>query len=191
MKYIGLIKSYLFSFLVLAIASASAQEPQSTGEKQLNQGTTSAGATTLGGYGNLLFSRDVDAGRSTIDMERVVLFVGHRFSRGISFFSELEVEHAKVEGGEEGGEVALEQAYLKFDIDPRHYLVAGLFTPQFGLLNESHLPIDFNGNERPIVERLVIPTTWRELGVGFYGRVEQLGMSYSVSILNGLYSAGF
>ena len=43
---------------------------------------------------------------------------GHSFSDRIKFWSELEVEHSLVEGGEETGEVALEQAYLDFLIKP-------------------------------------------------------------------------
>ena len=46
------------------------------------------------------------------DFHRFVLLFGHSFSDRIKFWSELELEHSLVEGGEESGEVALEQAYL-------------------------------------------------------------------------------
>jgi hypothetical protein len=36
----------------------------------------------------------------------------------------------------------MEQAYLKFNLNAKQYLVAGLFVPRTGLLNENHLPIN-------------------------------------------------
>src|SRR5262245_23105749 len=43
-----------------------------------------------------------------LDFHRFVLLFGHSFSERIKFWSELEVEHALVEGGEEKGEMELE-----------------------------------------------------------------------------------
>src|SRR5262249_55412798 len=47
-----------------------------------------------------------------LDFHRFVMQIGHNFSDRIKFWSELEVEHALVEGREEKGELELEQAYL-------------------------------------------------------------------------------
>jgi hypothetical protein len=66
-----------------------------------------------------------------------------------------------------------------------------LFLPRIGILNENHLPTTFNGNERNYIETFVIPATWRELGVGFYGRLNSLPINYSVGIMNGLSAGGF
>ncbi len=120
-----------------------------------------------------------------------MLFTGHKFNDKISVFSELEVEDAKVSGGESGGEVAIEQAYLKFNLNPNQYIVAGLFMPRIGILNENHLPNTFNGNERNYVETFIIPSTWRELGVGLYGTLNNLPIGYSVGLVNGLSSEMF
>jgi len=103
------------------------------------------------------------------DFHRFVLLFGHNFSRRIKFWSELEVEHSFVEGGEESGEVALEQAYLDFLIKPYFNLRAGMLLTPVGLVNERHEPPSFNGVERPFVETFIIPTTWRELGFGVTG----------------------
>lgn len=148
-------------------------------------------STSIGGYGNVLYQHNSNLNTSAIDLERVVLFVGHRFSSSIAFFSELEMEDAKVSGGEEGGEIAFEQAYLKFDIDQNHYFVAGLFTPRIGLLNENHLPNTFNGNERSQGETFILPSTWRELGVGFYGGLNSFPLTYDIAVVNGLNSSAF
>ena len=45
--------------------------------------------------------------------------------------------------------------------------------------------------ERPLVEQLIIPATWRELGVGFYGSSDQIPLNYSLAVLNGLNAANF
>ena len=51
------------------------------------------------------------------------------------------------------------------------------------------MPVNFNGVERPSVEQLIIPATWRELGVGFYGSANRIPLNYSFALLNGLNSA--
>ena len=165
-----------------------------TGEDSLNAGVAKS-KTIISGYGSAFYQRDFNQQKSRATLERVVLFVGHQFNSKISFFSEMELENAKVEpGSEEGGmqgEISMEQAFLKFDLNPRQYLIAGLFTPRIGMLNENHLPVNFNGVERPMVEQLVIPATWRELGIGFYGRAKQIPLNYSIALITGLNSANF
>ena len=147
--------------------------------------------TVISGYGELYYQRDFDRKQSLVDLKRAVLFVGHQFTGRIAFFSELEVEDAKVENGSFAGEVGMEQAYLKFSLNPRQYIVAGLFLPRIGIVNENHLPINFNGVERPLVETMIIPSTWREIGVGFYGQTTALPFTYSIAVVNGLNNSSF
>jgi hypothetical protein len=175
----------LFSTLLFA-----QQKPNVTSEDSLNN-NLSKSATTIGGYGNAFYQRNSRTQTATLNLERFVLFTGHKFNDKISFFSELEVEDAKVSGGESGGEVAVEQAYLKFNLNANQYIVAGLFLPRIGILNENHLPNTFNGNERNYVETYIIPSTWRELGVGLYGSLNNLPINYSVGLVNGLSSEMF
>ena len=103
------------------------------------------------------------------DFHRFVLLFGHSFSDRIKFWSELEVEHSLVAGGEASGEVALEQAYLDFLVKPYLNFRAGMILTPMGIVNERHEPPSFNGVERPFVESIIIPTTWRELGFGLTG----------------------
>jgi len=182
----------LFAWLFYFSLGVNAQQTNQTAEDSLHRGLSSFfSRTTIGGYGNAFYQRDFNLETSKVNLERFVLFVGHKFSNKISFFSELEIEDAKVEGGEEGGEIALEQCYLKFNLNPDHYFVAGLFLPRIGILNENHLPNTFNGNERTQVETFIIPSTWRELGVGFYGSIGASPLSYTIALMNGLNAAGF
>jgi len=186
-------KTFTSSILALLISGSLLAQSSAnpvTSEDSLNN-NSSKSATTIGGYGDAFYQRNNYLGTSKVDLERFVLFTGHKFNDQISYFSELEVEDAKVAGGETGGEVSIEQAYLKFNLNANQYLVAGLFTPRIGILNEDHLPNTFNGNERNYVEQFIIPTTWRELGVGFYGSVNNIPLNYTVALLNGLNSNGF
>ncbi len=180
----------LLSFSLFSTLSFAQQKPNVTSEDSLNNNLSKSG-TTIGGYGNAFYQRNSRSQTATLDLERFVLFTGHKFNDKISFFSELEVEDAKVSGGESGGEVAVEQAYLKFNLNANQYIVAGLFLPRVGILNENHLPNTFYGNERNYVETYIIPSTWRELGVGLYGSLNNLPINYSVGLVNGLSSEMF
>ena len=149
--------------------------------------------TSLGGYGEVHFQNA--SGPDTpgiVNVARFVVFLSHQFSDKIAFRSELEVEDAKVEGGQGGGEVALEQIYLDYMLSPAFTLRAGLVLPPIGILNETHEPPTFNGVERPAFDHDVIPATWRDIGVGVVGTVPgNSGLGYRVYLLNGLLASGF
>ncbi|MBS1615699.1 MAG: hypothetical protein JST06_06225 [Bacteroidetes bacterium] len=179
--------SLLFASASQSQTLTSAQKLVQTGEDSLHAGLD-ASRTVLSGYGSAFYQRDVNAKKGTASLERVVLFVGHQFNHKWAFFSELELENGIVVGGEPSGEISLEQAYLRYNINPRQYIVAGLFIPRIGLLNENHLPVNFNGVERPIVETVIIPATWRELGVAWYGNFNRIQLS--AGLMNGLRNSG-
>jgi hypothetical protein len=162
-----------------------------TGEDLLEGGNADHAQTLISGYGQASFQRNFQYKNNTINLDRIVLFVGHQFNSKIAFFSELEIADARIEGRKAAGEIGMEQAYLKFSLNPRQYFVAGLFIPRIGILNESHLPINYNGTERPLVEQLIIPSTWRELGIGFYSQLSTLPISYSIAVVNGLNASTF
>jgi hypothetical protein len=148
--------------------------------------------TVISGYGQVKVQYDFQYKTATANLTRNVLFLGHRFSNNVYFFSEMELENARVEGGEPGGELSMEQLFLKFNLNRDLYLQAGLFIPRIGIINENHLPTTFNGNDRPYVETLLIPATWRDIGVGLYGNARAVpGLNYSFAVLNGLNSANF
>lgn len=164
-----------------------------TKEDSLTAGLIAASQTTvLSGYGSMHYSKDLTSHESEANIERIVMFFGHKFSKKIFFFSEMEIEDAKIDGSDASGEFSLEQALLKFQLSKRTYLTTGLFTPRIGIINENHLPNTYNGIERPFVEQFIIPSTWRELGISIYGNSKRiLGLNYSLSIINGLNSANF
>jgi hypothetical protein len=192
-KRLVVISAVLFYHSTLSAQyRTQAQQMIFTNEDSLNSGTAKS-KTVISGYGSAFYQRDFNAQQSKATLERIVLFLGHQFNQKIAVFTEMELENAVVAGGEEDskGELSMEQAFLKFRLNPKQYIVAGLFLPRIGILNENHLPVNFNGVERPIVEQLIIPATWRELGIGFYGSANRLPINYSVGLMNGLNSEKF
>jgi hypothetical protein len=145
-------------------------------------------ATALGGYGELTLNAPGN-GPAIIDLRRLVVFIGHNFTDRIRFYSELEVEHA-VASSDDRGEFEVEQAYLD-DLGSGHLnLRAGLIIMPVGIINVYHEPPTFNGVDRPDVDTLVIPSTWREPGFGVFGEIRE-GLAYQLYLVNGFDSHGF
>ena len=153
--------------------------------------TAEGGETRLPVAGYMDFHFNKEKGDSfRPDFHRFVLLFGHSFSDRIKFWSELEIEHALVEGGEETGEVAVEQAYLDFLGKPYLNFRAGMVLTPVVIVNERHEPPSFNGVERPFVETFIIPTTWRELGFGLTGDVGR-GFRYRTYLTSSLDASRF
>ena len=186
-QHLILLSAALFFF----INNTDAQKVATSEDVLMKDTASILSKTSIGGYGSAFYQNNQNNKTANINLERFVLFIGHKFNKKISLFTELEIEDAKISGGENGGELAIEQCYLKFNIDPNHYFAAGLFIPTIGILNENHLPNSFNGNERNQVETFILPSTWRELGVSFYGVSSRLPISYSLALVNGLNSEAF
>lgn len=117
----------------------------------------------IGAYGEtqLMFQGD----ETKLTLRRVVLFFGYRFNDWISVYSELEVEDVD--------EFEIEQSYLELKPFKRFPMGirVGLILVPLGIINVFHEPPTFNGVDRPTVDQLIIPTTWRELGVGIFGHI--------------------
>jgi len=54
-----------------------------------------------------------------------------------------------------------------------------------GIINEYHEPTTFNGVERPIIDKYINPTTWREIGFGASGNILDASLKYQAYIVNG------
>jgi len=176
-------RNFLVALLVLLglFGHKAAAQAQSTAPRE--------GIPTLSGYMETHLNKVQDQPTS-IDLHRFVLMVGHSFSDRLKFWSEVEVEHAFVEGGEETGEVAVEQAYIDLMINRRLNVRAGMVLVPVGIQNERHEPPTFNGVERTFVDSVIVPTTWRDTGAGLFGELGG-GLSYRAYVLPGLNAAGF
>lgn len=155
---------------------------------------------SLAGYGEL-FARffdsasefDIASGSGTTrlrddsDLLRKVLYVGYKFSDSLIFNSEIEFEHTKTSAGPDtsAGEVSVEFATLDFLLDPKINIRAGLLLMPMGITNELHESPTYHGVFRPDTEQFIIPTTWRENGVGIFGEAFP-GLEYRLYTVAGL-----
>ncbi|HET6280524.1 MAG TPA: TonB-dependent receptor [Polyangia bacterium] len=156
-------------------------------ENPLGRAPAIAGSA-FGGYGEMTLNK-LEGQPAIVDLRRVVLYFGHNFSERLRFYSEVEVEHAIASAGDQG-EVAIEQAFLDGLISRRFNLRGGLILMPVGIVNIYHEPPTFNGVDRPLVDLLVIPTTWREAGVGIFGEIAE-GLRYQAYLVNGFNANGF
>ena len=180
--------------LCLLAATSQAQDTAQTGavagvETPQEENNVALPTSSLSGYMELQYV-DPDPGTPVLDFRRFVLLFTHRFSDRIRFVSELEVEHAIVEGAEEKGELELEQAYLDFLIDRRFNIRAGQLLVPLGLINERHEPPVFFGVHRPFVDTFLVPTTWFDIGAGVFGEVGR-GWRYRAYVMAPLDANGF
>jgi opacity protein-like surface antigen len=149
---------------------------------------------SIGGYGEANYQAtvgDENGKTDNADLERLVLYAGYKFTDNILFNSEIEFEHASVEGGGNGnGDVSVEFAALDFFIDPMVNIRAGMVLLPMGFINPIHEPPFYFGNNRPEVERRIIPSTWREIGVGLFGELLP-NLTYTTYVVNGMNAANF
>jgi hypothetical protein len=121
-----------------------------------------------------------------------VLYAGYKFSDRILYNMEVEFEHATTSSTETSGDgsVSVEFAALDFLAAPELNGRIGLVLVPMGFLNEVHEPPFFFGTHRPDVERRIIPTTWRENGIGLFGRIADQ-LDYKLFVVNGFNARGF
>jgi hypothetical protein len=134
---------------------------------------------TLGGYGEILYNNPENL-NSELDVQRLVLLFGYKFDERVQFVTEIEFEHVK--------EVYVEQAFVNYNLTQGLNLRAGLMLVPMGIINEFHEPTIFNGVERPSLDKYIIPTTWREIGMGLSGRLNGISARYQAYLFNGFLS---
>ncbi|MDX1317466.1 MAG: porin, partial [Xanthomarina gelatinilytica] len=115
-----------------------------------------------------------------LDVQRLVLLFGYKFSDKVQFVTEVELEHVE--------EVYVEQAFLQYSLSDRVNLRGGLMLVPMGIVNEYHEPTTFNGVERPSMDKSIVPTTWREIGVGVSGRFDEISLGYQAYVFTGFAS---
>lgn len=111
-----------------------------------------------------------------LDVHRLVTLFGYQFGKNTQFVSEIEVEHVK--------DIFVEQAFVKHRIKRGINLKAGLMLVPMGFVNEMHEPTFFYSVERPLLDKVIIPTTWREIGIGFSGLIYNLDLKYQIYLMN-------
>lgn len=166
-----------FTFMSAAVNGQESNEPKNLSADVLSK---TEDKLVFGGYGQIDYAKQFEEDRSmnsSLDVSRLVLSMGYNFSQKTSFFSEIEFEHVK--------ELYVEQAFVNHSFNDFLNLKAGLLLVPMGIINEYHEPTTFNGVNRPSVDNIIVPTTWREIGLGLTGRFQDQGIKYQVYLLNG------
>ncbi len=143
-------------------------------QQNLSQGLT------IGGYGQIDYNEPDGSEPGLLDVHRLVLYVGYNFNERVSFRSEIEIEHAS--------EIYIEQAYLNYRVKESLNFLAGVILIPMGIVNEYHEPTTYYGVERPSVDKYIVPTTWREMGVGISGNISDASIRYQAYVVNGFKS---
>lgn len=150
---------------------------------------------SLAGYGELYyqdFVGNAGSNRDRADALRAVGYAGYRFNDWILMNSEIEFEHGSTEAAASGeqGSVSVEFSYLDMFLAQEANVRAGLVLIPMGFINEIHEPAYFHGVQRPELERTLIPTTWREIGAGAFGKIGS-EFEYRTYLVNGMRANGF
>jgi len=209
---------HLFTFALLISTTLAAQEGTQESTIIKNTDSTSEYQKfRFGGYGEMAASYldyghnrftpvgSVKDKRGTISIPRFILAFDYKFSSTWILGAEIEFEYGGTgaareiewheEGGEyeteieKGGEVALEQFHITKLIHRAFNVRAGHIIVPVGLTNAFHEPINFFGVYRPEGETTILPSTWHENGISFFG--EFLDFDYEVMMVAGLDPLGF
>ena len=145
-----------------------------------------------------------DPSHGRVDIPHAVIYLGYDFGRGWTFGTEIEFEHGgnglayekeDEEGGEweqeveKGGEVELEQFWIQKTFGRAANLRFGHIVVPVGLNNAHHEPTNFFTVYRPEGENTIMPSTWHQTGVSFFGRYKDF--RYEAQLLAGLNADGF
>lgn len=139
-------------------------------------------SVTVGAYGEMTYNQP-ESKNGELDVQRLVLLFGYKFNDKTQFVTEVEFEHVE--------EVFIEQAFVNYALASNFSIRGGLMLVPFGIVNEFHEPTTFNGVERPELDNVIVPTTWRELGIGVTGRFNDISLGYQAYIFNGFKSTSF
>jgi hypothetical protein len=140
--------------------------------------------TVLTGYGEVNYNRPTkDKSQAQADVRRAVIGIQHRFDEKTKLVTEFEWEHA-VTSASDQGESEVEQLYVEHEFNHGLRGKAGLFLIPAGLLNTNHEPTAYHGVERNFVETAIIPSTWREAGLGLSSTLDN-GLSWDVGLTTG------
>ncbi len=139
---------------------------------------------SIGGYGQVVFMNRVNGDGPSLaqkdkkaftDVYRVIMYFGYSFTEKLKLNTEIEYEHAD--------QVAIEFAFIDYVFNPAFGIRGGTLLMPVGIINELHEPPTYYPVYKPYLETEIIPTAWRENGVGFYG--EYGPTEYRFYIMNG------
>jgi len=166
----------------------------------LNQ--ASAKGLSFNFYGEAKYNMTKGSNGNYFDPHRFVLIPGFKLSDNAYFNSEIEIEHGGVDDESSGstagksgsrfrGALELEQFYADVKInDWLNWRSLGISLIPVGSVNLHHEPNQFYSVHRPIMYKYIIPSTWMEGSMGFFGDIPQAeSLSWFFLVSQGLSSS--
>lgn len=148
------------------------------------------GRVQWGGYFDLEF-RDEQRDQSEFDHHRLILLFRFKIADWIFFDSEIEWEGGGAGAGFlTGNEIVVEFAQLHFAFHQLFNMKVGALLMPWGEFNVLHDSPLRDLTDRPFVVTRVVPSTYTDAGVAFYGGTtidDHHSVRYELAITNGLH----
>jgi hypothetical protein len=149
---------------------------------------------TLGGYAdfqyNILSRQNLDnPSRNSFGQQRLVPFIFADITDRIKFAAEIEIERGGTNSPQGDGSMQVEFAQLDYLVNEAINLRGGILLMPIGKFNLLHDSPLNDLVDRPMVSRIIIPSTWFEAGAGVYGTFYPTTLSkidYELYAVNGM-----
>ena len=140
-----------------------------------------------------------DPSHGRFDIPHAVIYLGYDFGKGWTMGTEIEFEHTGTGSAieneadeaaeweyeqEKGGEVELEQFWINKEFSKAANLKFGHIIVPVGLNNAHHEPLNYFTVYRPEGENTILPSTWHDTGISFWGRSGKF--KYEAMVVAGL-----
>lgn len=161
----------------------------------------SAPKATVGGYADVMYNnlsrQNLDnPSRHSFGQQRMVPFIYADITDHIKFATEIEIERggnnapiSGTSGGGPDGSMQIEFAQIDYLVTEAINIRAGILLMPVGKFNLLHDSPLNDLVDRPMVSRIVIPSTWFEAGAGIYGTLYPTSLSkldYEIYAVNGM-----
>jgi hypothetical protein len=155
----------------------------------------SAPKATLGGYADVMYNhlsrQNLDnPSRNSFGQQRLVPFIYADITDHVKFAAELEFERGGTNAPQgNDGSMTIEFAQIDYLFDEAINARAGILLMPVGKFNLLHDSPLNDLVDRPMVSRIVIPSTWFQAGAGGYGTFypsSQSKLDYEIYAVNGM-----
>jgi hypothetical protein len=155
----------------------------------------SAPKATIGGYADVMYNnlsrQNLDnPSRHSFGQQRLVPFIYADITEHIKFATEIELERGGTNAPQgTDGSIQIEFAQIDYLVNEAVNTRAGILLMPVGKFNLLHDSPLNDLVDRPMVSRIVIPSTWFEAGAGIYGSLypsSQSKLDYEVYAVNGM-----
>lgn len=171
-------RNLAFSMLCILPQFLLAQQGFNSAQTQLANLANQSTGLSIGGYAEITYNNLEGSNTpAELDVQRLVMLFAYKFDERTQFVTEIEYEHVE--------EVFVEQAFLNYNLSDGLNVRGGLMLVPMGIINEYHEPTTFNGVERPSLDNKLVPTTWREIGLGLSGRFNSASIRYQAYLMTG------